>query len=77
MVKHKVYLTIIQAVEKGQLKEPFSQKDFYLVCQGLGEGTYKAFLYAHRKNNPGGQSELFELVGPGKFRLLRPLLYGL
>lgn len=77
MANHKVYTAIVQAVKKEQLKEPFTQEDFRRTCPGLGEGTYQAFLYKHRKDNPGGQSELFEMVGPGKFRLLRPFLYGL
>ena len=77
MANHKVYSSIIQAVKRGQFKEPFSQEDFRRTCPGLGEGTYQAFLYKHRKDNPGGQSELFEIVSTGKFRLLRPFLYGL
>jgi hypothetical protein len=77
MANHMVYSSIVQAVKKGQLKEPFTQDDFRRACSGLGEGTYQAFLYKHRKDNPGGQSELFEMVGPGRFRLLRPYRYGL
>ena len=77
MANHKVYTTIVQAMKNGQLKEPFTQEDFRSACSGLGEGTYQAFLYKHRKDNPGRQSELFEMVGPGKFRLLRSLRYGL
>jgi hypothetical protein len=72
-----VYSSIIRAVKHGQLKEPFSQEDFRCACPGLGGGTYIAFLYKHRKGNPGGSSELFELVGPNRFRLLRPYRYGL
>jgi hypothetical protein len=77
MANHKVYSAIIQAVKKGQLNEPFTQEDFRNACTGLGDGTYQAFLYKHRKGNPGGQSELFELIGVGRFRLLRPFRYGL
>jgi hypothetical protein len=77
MANHKVYSAIVQAVKKGQLKEPFTQEDFRRACPGLGEGTYQAFLHKHRKDNPGGQSELFELIGSGKFRLLRPYRYDL
>lgn len=77
MANHKVYSAIIQAVKSGQLKEPFGQDDFRHACPGLGEGTYNAFLYKHRKGNPGGTSELFEMTEPGKFRLLRPIRYGL
>lgn len=77
MANHKVYSAIVQAVKKGVLNEPFTQDDFRRACPGLGEGTYNAFLYKHRKGNPGGATDLFDLVGPGKFRLLRPFRYGL
>lgn len=77
MADHKVYKAIVQAVKNGRLKEPFSQEDFRRACPGFGEGTYHAFLHKHRKDNPGGASELFELTSPGKFRLIRPLRYGL
>jgi hypothetical protein len=77
MANHKVYSAIVQAVRKGNLKEPFTQDDFQRTCPGLGGGTYQAFLYKHRQDNPGGQSELFEMVGTGKFRLLRPIRYEL
>jgi hypothetical protein len=77
MADHMVYRAIVQAVKNGQLKEPFSRKDFRLACPDLGEGTYIAFLPKHRKGNPGGASELFETVGIGKFKLIRPFLYEL
>jgi hypothetical protein len=77
MANHKVYSAIVQAVKSGELIEPFGQDDFRLACPNLGEGTYQAFLHKHRKGNPGGVSELFELVASGKFRLLRPYRYGL
>ena len=76
MADHKVYSEIVHAIKKGTLKEPFTNDDFRRACPGLGKGTYNAFLHKHRKDNPGGQSELFELVTPGKFRLLRPFRYG-
>jgi hypothetical protein len=76
MANHMVYSSIVQAVKKERLKEPFTKEDFRRECPGLGGGTYIAFLYKHRKGNPGGASELFELVGPNKFRLLRPFRYG-
>jgi hypothetical protein len=77
MANHKVYSAIVQAVKSGQLKEPFGQDDFRRACPGLGVGTYQAFLHKHRKENPGGASELFEMVSSGKFRLLRPFRYDL
>jgi hypothetical protein len=77
MANHKVYSAIVRAVEDGKLKEPFGQDDFRRSCPNLAEGTYKAFLHKHRKGNPGGASELFELVKPGQFRLLHPIRYDL
>ena len=77
MANHKVYSAIVATVKEGKLKEPFSQKDFRQACPGFAEGTYNAFLHKHRKGNPGGASELFDKVAPGKFRLLRPFRYGL
>jgi hypothetical protein len=77
MANHMVYSSIVRAVNNGRLKEPFSNDDFRHACLGLGGGTYLAFLYKHRRGNPGGASELFELVGPNKFRLLRPFRYDL
>ena len=77
MANHKVYTAIVHAVKSSQLKEPFGQDDFRRACPGLGEGTYQAFLHKHRRGNPGGVSELFEIVTPGKFCLLRPFRYDL
>jgi hypothetical protein len=77
MANHKVYSAIVQAVKSGRLKEPFGQDDFRGACPNLGEGTYQAFLHKHRKGNPGGASELFEMISSGKFRLLRPFRYDL
>jgi len=74
---HRVYGAIVKAVKAGQLEEPFSQQDFRRACPGFAKGTYQAFLHKHRRGNPGGASELFELVAPGKFRCLRPFRYGL
>jgi len=73
---HKVYGFIVKAIKQGRLREPFDRNDFRKACPSLGEGTYQAFLDKHRKGNPGGNSELFEKVAPGKFRVLRPFKYG-
>ena len=69
---HKIYKSIIGAVKAGKLIEPFTEKDFRKACPQLGEGTYKAFLHKHSLGNPGNNSELFERVSAGKFKLLRP-----
>lgn len=76
MARHKVY-SAIAAVRSGDLAEPFTQRDFRRACPGFGGGTYQAFLHKHRRGNPGGYTELFERVSPGKFRLLKPIRYGL
>jgi hypothetical protein len=47
MSQHKVYFSIIYAVENGKLREPFGKEDFRNACPNLGEGTYKAFLDKH------------------------------
>ena len=77
MAGHKVYSCIVRAVKSGKLKEPFTKDDFRNACPNFGEGTYHAFLAKHRVGNPGGNSELFEWVFLGKFKLVRPFKYGL
>jgi hypothetical protein len=74
---HRVYGAIVRAIRAGKLIEPFASEDFRRSCPGLGKGTYNAFLYKHRVGNPGGNSELFHLVSPGRFKCLRPFNYGL
>ena len=77
MAGHKVYSAIVRAVKSGRLKEPFGSREFRSACPGFADGTYKVFLNKHRKGNPGGESELFVRVSPGKFRVIRPFKYGL
>lgn len=76
MAGHKVYRCIVEAVKSGILEEPFTKYDFRNACPNLGEGTYNAFLDKHRVGNPGGNSELFEKIAPGRFKLVRPAKYG-
>lgn len=78
-MKHKVYEKIVAAIRNGMLKEPFSTNDFRDACEelGLGEGTYKTFLYKHKKGNKDKNSELFEQVGVNQFKAIRPFKYGL
>ena len=76
MPPHKVYKAIVHAVMSGRLKEPFTKHDFRVACPQFKEGTYNAFLWKHRKGN-GKTSDLFEVVKPGQFRVLRPFKYGL
>jgi len=68
---------IVNAVRKKRLREPFSTEDFRRACRGLGKGTYRAFLYKHRKGNPGGYKELFKMLSTNQFTLLRPIKHGL
>jgi hypothetical protein len=72
---HKVYRSIVNAVKKGRLQEPFTSKDFKRVCPGFAEGTYGTFLSKHAKGNPDGNTELFERVARGKHKLIRPFKY--
>jgi hypothetical protein len=76
MPKHEVYKCIVRAVKSGELKEPFSTGDFQKACPGFGIGTYRAFLYKHSVGN-SKTTELFAKVSPGKFKLVRPLRYGI
>jgi len=73
---HRVYSAIVKAVELGSLVEPFSINDFRKACPGFAEGTYKAFPYKHKLGN-GSTSELFVKVGIGRFKLVKPIRYGL
>ena len=77
MIKHRVYSAIVNAIREGRLQEPFSTDDFRSVCNGFGDGTYKAFLYKHRRYNLNGNTELFEKIGRNKFKIIRPLKYDL
>jgi hypothetical protein len=60
MLGHEVYRAIVRTVHAGSLTEPFSADDFRRACPAFGKGTYQAFLWKHRKGNPGGNSELFK-----------------
>jgi hypothetical protein len=67
----KIAKSIDSALSSGLLGEPFSSDDFKKACPGFGAGTYNAFLWKHRQGNPGGESELFEQVGPNQFKRIR------
>lgn len=70
MPRHRIYTCIVATVKSGKLKEPFTKDDFRNVCPNFTEGTYKVFLKKHRVGNPGGNTELFEEISLGKFRLI-------
>ncbi len=74
MANHKVYRAIVAAVKSGRLKEPFGIAEFRKACPNFGEGTYQAFLSKHCKGN-GKETERFERVSVGRYRLLRPMQY--
>lgn len=77
MPSHKIYSSIVEAVQNGKLEEPFTKDDFRKVCPGFAEGTHSVFLKKHRVGNPGGNTELFKEVSPGKFELVKAFKYGL
>lgn len=76
MPTHETYQAIVAAVKAKRLREPFGEAEFRAACPGLGQGTYHAFLHKHCKGNLGGNSELFDRVSPGQFKLIRPFKYG-
>ncbi len=47
---------------------------FRQTCPNFGEGTYRAFLTKHCEGN-GKETELFQKVSAGRYRLLRPFRY--
>jgi hypothetical protein len=75
-MSHRVYSRIIEVVAIGHLAEPFGNAEFAQATPELGHGTHNAFLHKHAVGNPDGNTELFERVAPGRFRLVRPLRYG-
>ena len=74
MPLHKVYGSIVKAINAKRLREPFGVTEFRTACPGFAKGTYNAFLYKHKLGN-GSTSELFQQVGVGKFILIRPIKY--
>ena len=76
MRRYQVYRAIVSAVKSGRIIEPFGTAEFRRTCPGFGKGTYQAFLGKHAKCN-GKNRELFVRVARGRYRLIRPYLYGL
>jgi hypothetical protein len=71
----KDFATQIYAVVKnGGLKEPFGPDDVKRACPGWAQRTYTNFLSKHAVGNPSGTSELFQRVGPGRYRTIPRLL---
>ena len=61
---------IYAASKEGKLPAIFGPKDVQSACPGWSNQTYGVFLAKHRVGNPGGETELFERVSPGLYRVL-------
>ena len=61
---------IYTAVRKCRLREPFGSEEVRRVCPGWAPRTYSVFLSKHALGNPGKETELFERVAPGRYRIL-------
>jgi len=61
---------IYTAVRGGRLREPFGPDDVRFACPGQAPMTYGVFLSKHRVGNPGENTELFERVARGRYRVL-------
>lgn len=57
---------IRHAVRTGALKQPFRRND---VSKAIGWSLPVAFLPKHRVDNPDGETELFQQVDRGLYRL--------
>lgn len=62
---------IYAAVRARRLAEPFGAEDVESACPGWSERTYRVFLSKHAGGNPGKNTELFERVRLGRYRLTR------
>ena len=58
---------IRRAVRTGALKQPFRRND---VSKAIGRSLPPAFLPKHRVGNPDGETELFQQVDRGLYRLV-------
>jgi len=65
--RSRVVEAIDAALKSGRLTEPFSNREFAVACPGFGRGTYNAFLWKHRRNNPDGKTEDFVQLGRNQF----------
>ncbi len=66
--RSRVVEAIDVALRRGRLTEPFLNEDFRKACPGFGKGTYRAFLWKHRRGNLGCRTEYFEPIGSNRFR---------
>lgn len=63
---------IYQAVALGKLNEPFSPAEVRHAVPGWANHTYGTFLPKHQVGN-GKTTELFQAVGPGRYKTLPSL----
>jgi len=66
-------IQIYAAVRSRRLKEPFGPHDVKRACPGWAERTYTNFLSKHAVGNPSKTTELFQRIGPGRYRTLPTL----
>ena len=59
------------ARQEDRLRPIFGPKEVAVACPGWSKRTYSVFLPKHRVGNPGGDTELFDRVGPGLYRILK------
>lgn len=73
----EIYRTLVDAVKRGDLSEPFTKVDFERVCPGLSNGTYRSFLWRFSTGaDVPKEAVLLERVPPNGFRLVRPFKQG-
>ena len=69
----KAFATAIYAaVLSGKLAQPFDADTAKYAVPGWAEKTYHVFFNKHRVGNPGGETELFIRVAPGRFKIKGP-----
>jgi hypothetical protein len=72
-----IYRTLVEAVKRGELAEPFTKTELQRLCPGLSNGTYRSFLWRFTAGGDVPQdSILLERVPPNQFRLVRPFKHG-
>lgn len=74
MAEHRFYDKIVQALKDGALSEPFCCDDVTGTCTGV-EGFSRKYIEEHLIGNDKGKPELFEEVGPERYRCARPSDY--
>lgn len=73
---HYVYGEIVKAINERRLREPFTTSELKKACPYLNKNTCNTFLSKHSIGNPYHNTELFERLEDGRYRLVRPIKYG-